>query len=49
MAAPGQIEYIKENADDETYLKAMQAFGTNLENMTAKQAEKLIDRIQKAG
>lgn len=49
MAAPGQIKFIQENADDETYLKAMQAFGSNLEKMTAAQAKKLIDRIQKAG
>lgn len=49
MAAPGQIEFIKEHADDETYVKAMTAFGANLEKMTAAQAQKLIDRIQKAG
>ena len=43
-----QIEYIKANADDETYLKAMQAFGADLERMTAAQAIKLIGRINKA-
>lgn len=45
MASPEQVEYIKANADDETYLKAMEHFGANLEKMTAIQAEKLITRI----
>lgn len=46
MASAEQIEYIKANADDETYLKAMEHFGPNLEKMTAIQAEKLITRIK---
>lgn len=45
MASEEQIEYVKANADDETYLKAMEHFGANLERMTAIQAEKLITRI----
>ena len=45
MATEEQIAYIKANADDATYLNAMQAFGPDLERMTAKQAEKLITRI----
>lgn len=45
MASAEQIEYIKANADDETYLKAMEHFGANMEKMTAIQAEKLIVRI----
>ena len=48
MPTKEQIEYIKANADDETYLKAMQAFGADLEKMTAAQAVKLIGRINKA-
>lgn len=40
-----QIAYIIANADDETYLKAMEHFGANMEKMTAIQAEKLIARI----
>lgn len=42
-----QIDYIKKHADDETYMKAMTAFGNELENMTAAQANKLIERIKK--
>ena len=38
--------YIKANADDETYVKATQAFGPDLERMTAAQADKLIERIK---
>ncbi len=49
MATQEQIDYIKENADDETYLNAMQAFGAELEKMTAGQANKLIARIKKEG
>lgn len=49
MATQEQIAYIKENADDETYLNAMQAFGPYLEKMTAGQANKLISRIKKEG
>ena len=46
-ATDEQKKIIKEKADDETYLKAMQAFGPDLENMTAAQAAKLIARINK--
>ena len=49
MASDEQMQYIRDNADDETYLKAMTAFGANLEKMTAAQANKLIERIKKAG
>ena len=49
MASPEQIQYIIDNADDENYVKAMQAFGENLERMTAAQANALIKRIEKAG
>ena len=48
MATKEQVGYIKDHADDETYLKAMQAFGPELEKMTAAQASKLIDRIKGA-
>lgn len=48
-ATEEQKQYIKANADDETYLKAMQAFGAELEKMTAAQANKLISRIKGAG
>lgn len=44
-ATDEQRAYIKEHADDETYLKAMQAFGADLENMTRAQANRLISRI----
>lgn len=47
-ATPEQIDYIKANADDETYIKAMQAFGEDLEKMTAAQANKLISRIKES-
>ena len=46
MASDEQLAYIKKNADDETYLKAMDAFGADLEKMTAAQANKLIARIK---
>lgn len=46
-ATAEQKDWIKENADDETYIKAMDAFGADLEKMTAAQANKLIDRIKK--
>lgn len=46
MATKQQIEYISENADDELYMQSMNAFGENLERMTYKQAEKIIDRIK---
>lgn len=45
-ATDEQKQYIKDKADDETYLKAMQAFGPDLENMTKAQANKLIARIK---
>lgn len=48
MATPEQIAYIRERADDETYVKAMTAFGADLEKMTGKQAEMLIARIDEA-
>jgi hypothetical protein len=48
-ATDEQKKIIKEKADDETYLKAMQAFGADLENMTKAQANKLIARIKEAG
>lgn len=44
-----QIEYIKQHADDETYVKAMEAFGADLEKLTAAQADKLIARIKGNG
>ena len=46
MATAQQIEYISENANDELYMQSMNAFGENLERMTYKQAEKIIDRIK---
>jgi len=49
MASDEQKEYIKNNAPDDMYLNAMQAFGPYLEKMTVGQANKLIDRIKKAG
>lgn len=45
MATVDQIQYIIDNADDVTYQNAMEAFGTNLENMTFKQAVALMGRI----
>lgn len=47
-ATEEQKEYIKAHADDETYVKAMEHFGTELEKMTAIQANKLIARIDAA-
>lgn len=49
LATDEQKDYIKKNADDETYVKAMQAFGVELENMTLGQATKLIERIDNGG
>ena len=46
MATQEQIAFIKTNADDETYVKAMRAFGPELEKMTFNQAKKLVDRIK---
>lgn len=47
-ATAEQIEYIKTNADDETYINAMTAFGAELENMSQGQANTLIARIKAA-
>lgn len=47
-ATQEQLDYIKANADDQTYLKAMSAFGPDLERMTGAQANKLIERLQTA-
>lgn len=47
-ATDEQKQYIKDNADDETYLKAMQVFGPDLEKMSKAQANKLIARIKEA-
>ena len=44
-ATEEQIAYIVNNTDDQTYQNAMMAFGANLERMTFRQAEKLIERI----
>lgn len=46
MAAPGQKEYIVQNASDELYQNAMTAYGAELENLTFSAAEKIIARIQ---
>lgn len=48
-ATDDQRAWIRDNADDETYINAMQAFGTDLERMTFGQASKLIKRIQDGG
>lgn len=48
-ATDEQIAYIRENADGKTLKSAMEAFGSNLERMTAGQANKLIGRIKGAG
>ena len=45
MATPEQIAYIRDNADDETYMKAMTAFGAELSTMTFGQAVKLMGMI----
>lgn len=47
-ATDEQKQFIRDHADDETYVKAMQAFGPDLEKMTMAQANKLIDRIKLA-
>lgn len=46
MATPEQIDYILANIDYQNYESAMSAFGPDLERMTYKQAEKLIERIR---
>lgn len=48
-ATEEQKQYIRDHADDKTYLDAMQAFGPDLETMSMGQAVKLIARINKAG
>lgn len=48
-ATAEQRQYIKDHADDETYVKAMNAFGADLESMTIAQANKLIARINGNG
>lgn len=45
MATDDQIKYIVDNADDNTYKNAMEAFGPELERMTYKQAVALMGRI----
>lgn len=45
MATPEQIDYIVNHTDDQTYENAMKAFGADLERMSYRQAEKLIERI----
>lgn len=45
MATPEQIAYIRDNADDDTYMNAMKAFGPEMEQMTYGQAVKLMGRI----
>lgn len=45
MATTEQIEFIVNHSDDQTYENAMMAFGANLEKMSYKQAEKLIERM----
>ena len=45
MATPEQIAYIRDNADDDTYMNAMKAFGPEMEHMTYGQAVKLMGRI----
>lgn len=48
-ATEEQKQFIRDHADDETYVKAMTAFGAELEKMTKAQANKLIARIKEAG
>lgn len=47
MAAPGQKQFIIENASDEQYQALMQAYGAELENLTYKTAAKAIEKIQR--
>ena len=47
-ATEEQKKYIRENADDELYVKSMEHFGAELEKLTAIQANKLIARIEAA-
>lgn len=46
MATAEQIDYILANIDYQNYEAATAAFGTDLERMSYKQAEKLIERIR---
>lgn len=47
MAAPGQKQFIIDNATDEQYQALMLAYGPELENLTYKTASKAIEKIQK--
>lgn len=47
MAAPGQKQFIIDNATDEQYQALMLAYGPELENLTFKTAAKAIEKIQK--
>lgn len=49
MASQMQLDYIKQHADDELYVKAMEHYGPDLEKLTASQADKLIARIKGNG
>ena len=46
MAAPGQLQFIRENASDEQYTALMKAYGADLENLTYATAAKAIEKIQ---
>ena len=46
MAAPGQLQFIRENASDEQYAALMKAYGAELENLTYATAAKAIEKIQ---
>lgn len=47
MAAPGQIQFIIDNASDEQYQALMQTYGAELERLTFRTASKAIEKIQK--
>ena len=47
LAAPGQKQFIVDNATDEQYQAAMEAYGCDLERMPFAHAEKLIAKIQR--
>ena len=47
MAAPGQIQFIIDNASDEQYQALMQTYGAELERLTFKTASRAIEKIQK--
>ena len=46
MATPEQIAYIRDKASDEDYLAIMEEFGAQLENLTANDAAREIQRIE---